>query len=426
MAPSTASRTTSCGAKYSISDDKVRGRVVKIRCKKCSTAIVVNGPRETGPDPAEQGGDCDPTQAVGHQEEADVAGGGTQPPGACEEWMLSLANGDQRSVPVDEIRRMMQEGTITDDTRAWRDGMTEWLPIAQIQELADAVIPPRPSQAPRSEPPGPEAARRDARLGAGLFGGGAGAAAARVGSLRHRTQDLFGVQQFPPPDTEEATSAPPHPDSSASRHPKPAFTAERGENSVLFTIDTLRAVGGAQKSSAPLAREGDKIDLAQLTSVVPGRLASEPSDRSDFDAILSMGVAGGFGHASLAAPTLPTSAPPPDPEAKPVLASFLTPAKSKNGLLFGIAAAVSVLVVVSIGFLGYALFGGGEEPIASNVDSIATTSLDKASEDNSVKPGEDKADQDKADKDKADQDKADQDKADQDKADQDKADQDKA
>ena len=33
----------SCGAKYSIADEKVAGKVFKIRCKKCSAVIVVKG-----------------------------------------------------------------------------------------------------------------------------------------------------------------------------------------------------------------------------------------------------------------------------------------------------------------------------------------------------------------------------------------------
>ncbi|HEX2660455.1 MAG TPA: zinc-ribbon domain-containing protein, partial [Polyangia bacterium] len=36
----------SCSTKYSISDDKVRGKVFKIRCKKCSHIIVVKGTGE--------------------------------------------------------------------------------------------------------------------------------------------------------------------------------------------------------------------------------------------------------------------------------------------------------------------------------------------------------------------------------------------
>ena len=36
----------SCGTKYSIADEKVRGKVFKIRCKKCSHIIVVRGTNE--------------------------------------------------------------------------------------------------------------------------------------------------------------------------------------------------------------------------------------------------------------------------------------------------------------------------------------------------------------------------------------------
>ncbi|MGZ3426584.1 MAG: zinc-ribbon domain-containing protein, partial [Polyangia bacterium] len=32
-----------CATKYSIADEKVRGKVFKIRCKKCSHIIVVRG-----------------------------------------------------------------------------------------------------------------------------------------------------------------------------------------------------------------------------------------------------------------------------------------------------------------------------------------------------------------------------------------------
>ena len=31
-----------CGAKYSIADDKVKGKTFKIRCKKCSNAITAS------------------------------------------------------------------------------------------------------------------------------------------------------------------------------------------------------------------------------------------------------------------------------------------------------------------------------------------------------------------------------------------------
>ena len=46
-----------CQAKYSISDDKVQGKVFKIRCKKCSNIIVVRGgagAQEAAPAPQEK------------------------------------------------------------------------------------------------------------------------------------------------------------------------------------------------------------------------------------------------------------------------------------------------------------------------------------------------------------------------------------
>ena len=43
-----------CQAKYSISDDKVQGKVFKIRCKKCSNIIVVRGSGGGAAEPAPQ------------------------------------------------------------------------------------------------------------------------------------------------------------------------------------------------------------------------------------------------------------------------------------------------------------------------------------------------------------------------------------
>ena len=39
-----------CGAKYSIADEKVKGKVFKIRCKKCSESIVIRGDAQPEPE----------------------------------------------------------------------------------------------------------------------------------------------------------------------------------------------------------------------------------------------------------------------------------------------------------------------------------------------------------------------------------------
>ena len=76
-----------CAAKYTIADDKVQGKIVKIRCKKCGATIVVNG--------------NDPSAAAGQAAEParfDYAG-----QGAGDQWTVNVADGDQRTLTDPEI-----------------------------------------------------------------------------------------------------------------------------------------------------------------------------------------------------------------------------------------------------------------------------------------------------------------------------------
>src|SRR4051812_6372447 len=118
----------SCQAKYTIADEKVRGKVVKIRCKKCGTTIVVNGNEL-------------PADAVNEQEEAptrvfDYGQGGPGGEAAAEEWTVNVAEGDQRSLSTPALLELYTQGVITADTYAWKDGMDDWLPITEIPDIA--------------------------------------------------------------------------------------------------------------------------------------------------------------------------------------------------------------------------------------------------------------------------------------------------
>src|SRR5271165_2168376 len=100
-----------CAAKYTIADDKVSGKVVKIRCKKCGATIVVNG--------------SDSSSAAGAMSYVP-----DQP--AAEGWMVNA----------------FHEGVITDETFCWRDGMDDWLPLREIAELSEACSATHAMQAP--------------------------------------------------------------------------------------------------------------------------------------------------------------------------------------------------------------------------------------------------------------------------------------
>src|SRR3954470_8441134 len=89
-----------CQAKYSISDDKVQGKVFKIRCKKCSNIIVVRGganAAEAAPAPQEKD-----TRVYDYG--YDGGGGGGE--GASEDavWHLVINQDQVGPLTVDEVK----------------------------------------------------------------------------------------------------------------------------------------------------------------------------------------------------------------------------------------------------------------------------------------------------------------------------------
>src|SRR3954471_24263459 len=106
-----------CSAKYTIADDKVRGRRVKIRCKGCGTPIVVDG---------HNGGDPSISDA-----ETDTA---LEAEGAVT-WSVNLSDTDSRTMSTEEIVAAYASGVVTSDAFIWKDGMGDWVPLLE-SELA--------------------------------------------------------------------------------------------------------------------------------------------------------------------------------------------------------------------------------------------------------------------------------------------------
>src|SRR6185295_8948110 len=105
----------SCATKYSISDDKVRGKVFKIRCKKCSHIIVVRGTADASA-PA-------PSPAA-------PEGGG---------WHLVVDGEQVGPLTEADIRGRISRGEINAETYIWKEGFADWLKLASVPEFADAV-----------------------------------------------------------------------------------------------------------------------------------------------------------------------------------------------------------------------------------------------------------------------------------------------
>ena len=364
----------SCQAKYTIADEKVRGKVAKIRCKKCGTTIIVNGT-----DGALAASEPPPAASV-----TDYTDQGSKD----EQWMVLVADGDQRTVTAAQVAALYAGGEINYETHAWKDGMAEWLPISQIDALrsvldhgqhptmtpfvdqassephapepvAPALAPvmpvmpaPKPAeragQAARIKAPEPAAARRPGR------GGGA---------------DLFGASAHDEVMTSASTNPTPH-----NADDKP--TGARNENSVLFSLSALTGGGGHEATAPKIAdREpASKADLRSLMGLADNGAAAPA--KSKLDDIMNLSGGGVYSPAlmspALAPPAVDFSAVAAEP------AAAAAPQK-KKGMLVAIGGGAVVIVGA---VLAFAL--GGKSDATDKAATTASTTPAASAQANAI------------------------------------------
>jgi len=186
-----------CQTKYSIGDDKVRRKVLKIRCKNCGHIIVVRDPQRSGSggggrvtasprtldrafDGAFEGGYERSGQerstkgsrpamqvvpspiAAAHAEhplERDPEEGATQlvpaPDFASDdEWYLAVDGHQFGPMSFDELCRRVKRGEARsetgDEAYVWRDGFADWVEVGTVPELRSFYVPPPPPPKSRS------------------------------------------------------------------------------------------------------------------------------------------------------------------------------------------------------------------------------------------------------------------------------------
>jgi predicted Zn finger-like uncharacterized protein len=135
----------SCQAKYSIADEKVTGKVFKIRCKRCGEVIVVRGDQEP---PGEEA-----TRVYDYAQDA--------------VWH-AVINGDQQGpFAPQQLGEMLTAGTLDWDAYVWCEGFDNWLPMRDVPDPKQKAIPDgQAAQAGRGSPGAREAGRGAQRKGA--------------------------------------------------------------------------------------------------------------------------------------------------------------------------------------------------------------------------------------------------------------------
>ncbi len=328
-----------CQSKYTIADDKVLGKVVKIRCKKCGATIFVNGSDGS----TTTGSDADHEPLSRYRAESPAEG-----------WTVNVAEGDQRTMTDEQVVAAFRAGSIDGETFLWKDGMPDWVPLREAGELflactraataapgtAKVAASPHTFAEPLVAPA--QNARQDAGAPGGSNGSGGafpGAAAARRAGGRGAGVDLFGGVAQAGGEADVITSAPAKIPQAHDEPQKP--TGARNESSVLFS---LSAMTSKSSSDPPPRVPGEEasglIDIRQLSA----QIGIEDKKQSRVDDIMNLTGGGAFSP-TLMAPTL--SAPAFDAYAPDsVGGGGLAPAQGRNKgvILLAVGAGACVLV----------------------------------------------------------------------------------
>ncbi len=198
-----------CKAKYQIADEKVAGKTVRMKCRKCGHQIEVRaavtetsvstssptGGGESVPRPmaaksglatslsaakprAPAAGVAPQTQNLGGlagafqrtvQDGPQTVPVGPQPNNPVElsvtdEWYVAINGVPVGPVRISELRRKAASGAVTEESLCWQEGLEEWRPVRSIPELAAIVreaaqgnrpslIAPAPNEGRGSTPP---------------------------------------------------------------------------------------------------------------------------------------------------------------------------------------------------------------------------------------------------------------------------------
>ena len=134
-----------CATKYSIADEKVRGKVFKIRCKKCSHIIVVRGGADGNVEASRDAGPTADASGFPGEDNQTIAARGGTPAGGLPAaggngeavWHLVIDREQVGPLTPSDVRQKFSAGEIDVETYAWREGFGDWLRLGSIEDFRD-------------------------------------------------------------------------------------------------------------------------------------------------------------------------------------------------------------------------------------------------------------------------------------------------
>ncbi|MBA2540188.1 MAG: zinc-ribbon domain-containing protein, partial [Deltaproteobacteria bacterium] len=138
-----------CKTRYSIGDDRVRGKILKIRCKNCANVITV---REGMPEPdagvpmtgTPRRNKTTTAAPMVQAESSSVATNGkhapaataTKPPPALEEeWYVSIDGDQSGPYSLADAQRWVGTQPVDAELHCWSEGFDDWLPVDKVSHF---------------------------------------------------------------------------------------------------------------------------------------------------------------------------------------------------------------------------------------------------------------------------------------------------
>ncbi|NVB83579.1 MAG: DUF4339 domain-containing protein [Kofleriaceae bacterium] len=154
-----------CKTRYSIGDDRVRGKILKIRCKNCANVITVRegmdagdaaedaaAPRRNRPTTAAHPISSAPAGALGAAFADQLA---KPPPALEEEWYVSIDGVQSGPFSLAEAQRWVAAKPFEAELHCWSEGFDDWLPVDKVSHFRGLRKKPEPRRAPTAPPPIP-------------------------------------------------------------------------------------------------------------------------------------------------------------------------------------------------------------------------------------------------------------------------------
>jgi predicted Zn finger-like uncharacterized protein len=242
----------SCQSRYNVADEKVQGKIVKIRCRKCGATIIVNGIEIVA------GTSSGASSAEKVPAEKSTAGD----PGA---WHVNIAENEQRTMSLGDLVDAYNAGVVTQDTFIWTEGMDDWKTLKEVEAVVTALHGARQPTSP--------------------------AAGADTPSVTSGRESMLQEEVQASVRSPYTASAVPGYGSTASAEQSPYTASAAVGNRSALSTEGDKAVR-AEPRRAALKREGRSRDLFASRADIFG---AEPSDGQGVQTSAPLGLALGGG-----------------------------------------------------------------------------------------------------------------------------------